>query len=169
LSEEFIVHTVLGAPAPIRRSIPRPSGQPLDRCHWTDFPVMHDTRGNLTVIEGSRQVPFEIKRMYFLYDIPSQAARGGHAHRALTQVFIAMSGSFDLHLDDGTGQRTIHLSRANRGYLVRPWIWRTLDNFSGNSVCLVITDQFYDEADYIRDHDDFRQLVHAHPVAASRP
>lgn len=128
---------------------------PLQHCHWSDFPVVHDTRGNLTVIEGSRQVPFEIKRMYFLYDIPSQAERGGHAHKELTQVFIAMSGSFDLHLDDGVEQRTIHLSRANRGYLVRPWVWRTLDNFSGNSVCMVITDQLYDEADYIRCQEEF--------------
>lgn len=132
---------------------------PLGRCRWYDFPVMHDTRGNLTVIEGARHIPFDIVRLYFLYDIPSQAERAGHAHRALSQVFIAMSGSFDLHLDDGTEQRTVHLSRANRGYIVQPWIWRTLDNFSGNSVCLVLADHVYDQADYIRDHQEFLDLV----------
>lgn len=140
---------------------------PLDRCGWFDFPVMHDTRGNLTVIEGSRHVPFPIERLYFLYDIPSQAERAGHAHRVLTQVFIAMSGSFDLHLDDGTEQRAIHLNRANRGYIVRPWTWRTLDNFSGNSVCLVLADRVYDEADYIRDHAEFLRL--ARRGATARP
>ena len=137
----------------------KPTAYPLEQCGWSDFPVMHDTRGNLTVIEGSRHVPFDIERLYFLYDIPSQAERAGHAHRLLTQVFIAMSGSFDLHLDDGVERRTIHLSRANRGYLVRPWIWRTLDNFSGNSVCLVLADHVYDEADYIRDHSEFLEAA----------
>ena len=146
------------APSPSALNDAAP-GHPLEQCHWSDFPVVHDKRGNLTVIEGTRQVPFEIRRLYFLYDIPSQAERGGHAHKALQQVFIAMSGSFDLHLDDGVEQRTIHLCRANRGYLVRPWVWRTLDNFSGNSVCLVVADRFYDEADYIRDHEEFRFLA----------
>ena len=145
------MEAVLDAP-----TAPRPGiAYPLEQCGWSDFPVMHDARGNLTVIEGSRHVPFDIERLYFLYDIPSQAERAGHAHRLLSQVFIAMSGSFDLHLDDGVERRTVHLSRANRGYLVRPWIWRTLDNFSGNSVCLVLADHVYDEADYIRDHSEF--------------
>ena len=130
---------------------------PLDRCFWSDFPVMHDARGNLTVVEGSRHIPFDIERIYFLYDVPCMAERAGHAHRNLTQVFIAMSGSFDLHLDDGTTKRTVHLCRAHRGYVVQPWVWRTLDNFSGNSVCLVLADRVYDESDYIRDHAEFRR------------
>lgn len=140
---------------------------PLQDCGWFDFPVMHDARGNLTVIEGARHVPFPIERLYFLYDIPSQSERAGHAHRALTQVFIAMSGSFDLHLDDGVERRTIHLNRANRGYIVRPWTWRTLDNFSGNSVCLVLADRIYDGADYIRSHADFLDLARRRAVACS--
>lgn len=146
--------------ATLSKPPPEPGAvHPLQQCRWSDFPVVHDDRGNLTVIEGSRHIPFDIERLYFLYDIPSQAERAGHAHRALTQVFIAMSGSFDLHLDDGVEQRTIHLCRANRGYIVRPWIWRTLDNFSGNSVCLVLADRVYDGADYIRDRQEFLDLA----------
>lgn len=147
-------------PTPVRIITPAPVfAHPLDRCGWTDFPVMHDARGNLTVIEGLRDIPFDMQRIYFLYDIPSMAERAGHALRALTQVFIAMSGSFDLHLDDGVERRSIHLCRANRGYVVHPWIWRTLDNFSGNSVCLVLASLPYDESDYIREHTAFRRAA----------
>ncbi|MFT8663514.1 MAG: FdtA/QdtA family cupin domain-containing protein [Acetobacter orientalis] len=128
---------------------------PLSQCHWIDFPSVHDVRGTLSFIEGERHIPFDIKRVYYLYDIPQLAERAGHAHRELSQVFIAISGSFDLHLDDGVEQRTIQLSRANRGYLTKPWTWRTLDNFSGNSVCVVLASHAYDESDYIRDHTDF--------------
>ena len=132
---------------------------PLQQCQWLDFPVMHDTRGNLSFIENDRHIPFEMKRIYFLYDIPSMSERAGHAHRNLKQVFISMSGSFDLHLDDGVEKRSIHLSRSNRGYLVQPGIWRTLDNFSGNSVCLVLASLPYDEDDYIRDAGDFERFT----------
>ena len=137
----------------------RTADTPITRCGWSDFPVMHDARGNLSVIEGSRHIPFDIERVYFLYDIPAMAERAGHAHYALHQVFIAISGSFDLHLDDGVTRRSIHLSRANRGYLVGPWIWRDLDNFSGGSVCLVLADLPYDEADYMRDYNGFRRAA----------
>lgn len=128
---------------------------------------MHDARGNLTVIEGSRHVPFSIERLYLLSDVPSWAERAGHAHRLLTQVFVAVSGSFDLHLDDGAERRTVHLSRASRGYIVHPWTWRTLDNFSANSVCLVLADRVYDDADYIRDHAEFLRLARSGPAARS--
>ncbi len=125
---------------------------------------MHDIRGCLSFIENNRHIPFEMKRIYFLYDIPSMSERAGHAHRNLKQVFISMSGSFDLHLDDGSETRSIHLSRSNRGYLVQPGIWRTLDNFSGNSVCLVLASLPYDESDYIRSFEEFEQLFrHAMP------
>jgi hypothetical protein len=134
-------------------------GHPLQRCTWLDFPVMHDARGNLSVVENGREVPFDIRRIYYLYDIPPQAERAGHAHRALQQVFVAMSGSFDLHLDDGVERRTVHLCRSHRGYLVQPWVWRTLDNFSGASVCLVLASLPYDESDYIRDYRAFRALA----------
>jgi hypothetical protein len=103
------------------------TANPLQQCGWFDFKVMHDARGNLSVIENLKHIPFNIERIYYLYDIPALAERAGHAHRNLVQVFISMSGSFDLHLDDGIEKRTVHLCRANRGYLVQPWTWRTLD------------------------------------------
>jgi WxcM-like, C-terminal len=135
------------------------SANPLQSCNWLDFTVMHDARGNLSVIENHKHIPFDIRRIYYLYDIPAQAERAGHAHRNLAQVFISMSGSFDLHLDDGVEKRTIHLCRANRGYLVQPWTWRTLDNFSGSSVCLVLASLPYDEKDYIRSYAEFQRLA----------
>lgn len=151
------MYAVLDKPArpQSRRAIRRP----LSLCGWTEFPVAHDVRGNLSFIEGGRHVPFDIERIYYLYDVPAMAERAGHAHRQLSQVFIAMSGSFDLHLDDGVEKRSVHLCRANRGYVVHPWIWRDLNNFSGGSVCLVLASHVYDEADYIRDHAEFRQAA----------
>jgi len=148
------VHT----PAPSRRRRTY-TNNPLQHCGWLEFPVMHDARGNLSVIESSTDIPFEMKRIYFLYDIPAMAERAGHAHYNLVQVFISMSGSFDLHLNDGVEKRTVHLCRANRGYLVQPWTWRTLDNFSGSSVCLVLASLPYSEKDYIRDFSDFQRLA----------
>lgn len=135
------------------------TANPLKQCRWLEFQVIHDARGNLSVIENLVHIPFEMKRIYYLYDIPAYAERAGHAHYNLSQVFIPMSGSFDLTLYDGVETRTVHLCRANRGYLVRPWTWRTLDNFSGNSVCLVLASLPYDESDYIRDFNDFEKLV----------
>lgn len=134
---------------------------PLSECHWIDFPIAHDHRGNLSFVEGGRHIPFDIARVYYLYDIPQLAERAGHAHRQLSQVFIALSGSFDMHLDDGVEQRTVHLNRASRGFITRPWVWRTLDNFSGNAVCLVLASHVYDEADYIRNFADFRTQARA--------
>ena len=135
------------------------TANPLKQCRWLDFKVIHDARGNLSVIENFVHIPFEVKRLYYLYDIPAMAERAGHAHYNLIQVFIPMSGSFDLHLDDGIEKRTVHLCRANRGYLVQPWTWRTLDNFSGNSVCLVLASLPYDEADYIRSFHEFERFA----------
>ncbi len=157
----------------ISRSVPyrdpaATHGHPLQRCEWLDFPVIHDVRGSLSFIENSNHIPFEMKRIYFLYDIPSMSERAGHAHRNLRQVFISMSGSFDLHLDDGVETRSVHLSRSNRGYLVQPGIWRTLDNFSGNSVCLVLASLPYDEADYIRSFPEFEQFCR-HDVPPDMP
>lgn len=135
------------------------TSNPLRNCGWHEFKVIHDARGNLSVVENFVHIPFEMKRIYFLFDVPAMAERAGHGHRNLTQVFIPMSGSFDLHLDDGIEKRSVHLSRPNRGYLVHPWTWRTLDNFSGNSVCLVLASTAYDEEDYIRTYADFQRLV----------
>ncbi len=129
--------------------------RPVERCRVLDLPVVKEERGNLSFIEGNRHVPFTIERVYYLYDVPGGAERGGHAHRNLQQLIIAMSGSFDVVLDDGFGKRRFHLNRSNYGLLVCPMVWREIDNFSGGSVCLVLASAPYDEADYYRDYNDF--------------
>ena len=136
-----------------------PDDNPLQHCRWIELPVVHDPRGNLSFIEGATHVPFDIRRIYYLYDVPSGVERAGHAHRELSQLFISMSGSFDLVLEDGTESRTVHMNRSHRGYLLRPWVWRTVNNFSGNSVCLVLASEVYQASDYIRDYDEFRRLA----------
>ncbi len=128
---------------------------PLSNCHVIDLPKIHDTRGNLTFIEGGRHVPFEIQRVYYLYDVPGGAERGGHAHKALNQLIIAMSGSFDVVLDDGREKKRFHLNRSYQGLYVCPMIWRELDNFSSGSVCMVLASNHFHEDDYYRDYDDF--------------
>ena len=120
------------------------------------LPVVEDERGNLTAIESNRQVDFEIQRVYYLYDVPGGAERGGHAHRTLRQLIIAVSGSFDVVLDDGHERTSIHLNRANSGLYLAPMIWREIENFSGGSVCLVLASAPYDEEDYMRDYETFR-------------
>ena len=127
----------------------------LTECRIIDLPKINDPRGNLTFIEGGRHVPFEIKRVYYLYDVPGGAERGGHAHRALHEFIIAMSGSFDVSLDDGTQKKRFHLNRSYFGLYVRPMIWREIDNFSSGSVCMVLASNFYDESDYYRNYDEF--------------
>jgi hypothetical protein len=129
--------------------------QLLDRCKIIDLPKISDPRGNLTFIEGGRQIPFAIQRVYYLYDVPGGSERGGHAHKDLHQLIIAMSGSFDVILDDGENKKRIHLNRSYSGLYVCPMIWRELDNFSSASVCLVLASNRYDETDYYRDYDDF--------------
>ena len=128
---------------------------PLSNCHVIALPKIHDTRGNLTFIEGGRHVPFEIQRVYYLYDVPGGAERGGHAHKALNQLIIAMSGSFDVVLDDGREKKRFHLNRSYQGLYVCPMIWRELDNFSSGSVCMVLASNHFHEDDYYRDYDDF--------------
>jgi hypothetical protein len=127
----------------------------LDKCRIVELPKITDPRGNLTFIEGERHVPFDIRRVYYLYDVPGGAERGGHAHRALHQLIVAMSGSFDVVLDDGRGKQRFHLNRSYYGLYVCPMIWRELDNFSSGSVCMVLASNLYDEADYYRDYDKF--------------
>lgn len=120
-----------------------------------DLPVIPDRRGNLTFIEGNRHVPFDIARVYYLYDVPGGAERGGHAHRELTQLMIAAAGSFDVHLDNGETREAVHLARSYYGLLVGPNVWREIDNFSSGAVCLVLASLPYDEADYFRNYADF--------------
>jgi hypothetical protein len=128
---------------------------PLLRCYVVDLPKISDPRGNLTFVEGAVHTPFEIQRVYYLYDVPGGAERGGHAHKELHQLIIAMSGSFDVILDDGGEKRRFHLNRSYYGLYVCPMVWRELDNFSSGSVCLVLASNRYDEADYFRDYDSY--------------
>jgi len=127
----------------------------LSDCRIIDLPKITDQRGNLTFIEGGRHIPFEIKRVYYLYDVPGGAERGGHAHKNLHQLIIALSGSFDVILDNGKQKLRFHLNRSYSGIYVCPMIWRELDNFSSASVCMVLASNLYDEADYYRQYDEF--------------
>lgn len=126
---------------------------------FVDLPVVPEPRGNLCFIEGGRHVPFEIARVYYLYDVPSQSTRAGHAHRALHQLLIPLSGSFDVRLHDGREEQRVTLNRPSRGLHIGPMQWRDIDNFSSGAVCLVLASLPYDEADYIRDFDDFLALA----------
>jgi hypothetical protein len=119
------------------------------------FPVIPDHRGNLTFIEGDEHVPFEIKRVFYLYDVPGGESRAGHALKDVEQVIIAMSGSFDVVLDDGRERRTITLNRSYYGLYVPSLVWRELENFSSGSVCLVLASERYDPTAYHRDYDEF--------------
>ncbi|MGD0208846.1 MAG: FdtA/QdtA family cupin domain-containing protein [Verrucomicrobiota bacterium] len=127
----------------------------IKQCSTINLPKIADPRGNLTFIEGGRHVPFQIQRVYYLYDTPGGAERGGHAHKNLHQLIIAMSGSFDVILNDGREKKRFHLNRSYYGLYVCPMIWRELDNFSSGSVCMVLASNFYDESDYFRDFQEF--------------
>jgi hypothetical protein len=119
-----------------------------------------DRKGNITVVENDKIIPFEVKRVYYLYDVPSGESRGAHAHRQLYQLIIAASGSFSVTLDDGEVKRTFLLNRPYQGLLVVPGIWRTLDDFSSGSVCLVLASEKYEASDYIRDYKEFIKYKH---------
>lgn len=131
----------------------------IEACRFIDMPIINDPRGNLSFIESERHIPFDIKRVYYLYDVPGGAHRGGHAHRKLHQLVIAMSGSFDIVLDDGERTRRYHLNRSYYGLYIAPMMWREMDNFSSGSVCLVLASDYYDESDYYRDHKAFLEAA----------
>lgn len=124
-----------------------------------DLPKMFDPRGNLTVAEQFKNVPFGIKRVYWVYDVPGGESRGGHAHKECKEFIIAVSGSFHVTLDDGTDKKSYLLNHPYQGLLVDTGIWRTLDDFSSGAVCLVLASELYDESDYIRDYDEFLEYV----------
>lgn len=132
-----------------------------------DIPKIGDARGNLSVVEGGRGVPFEIRRAYWTYDVPAGGHRGGHAHRRLRQFVVALSGSFTVTLDDGRERRTFLLNHPYQGLLIDTCVWRTLDDFSSGAVCLVLASEPYDEGDYIYDYDEFLRYVHDNEVHAS--
>lgn len=120
-----------------------------------DLPRIPDQRGNLTFVEAARHVPFDIKRVYYLYDVPGGASRGGHGHKALHQLIIAMAGSFDVILDDGSDAEKFSLNRSYYGLYIPPMRWRELENFSSGAVCLVLASEVYEEDDYFRDYNEF--------------
>lgn len=125
---------------------------------FLDIPKVHDERGSLAVIE-KEVVPFEIKRVYYLYDVPSDSFRGGHAHKEQESVIIALSGSFEVTLDDGENKQKITLNKPTKALYVSTYIWREIDNFSSGAVCLVLASTNYNEAEYIRDYDQFKNQV----------
>ncbi len=126
---------------------------------WVDLPRITDGRGDLTFLEGGKHIPFDIARVYYLYNVPRGQMRAGHAHYVLRQFLIASSGNFDLVLDDGVTRVTVPMDRPDRGLLMNSMIWRELHNFSPDAVCLVMASMRFDEADYIRDYSTFLDIV----------
>ena len=137
----------------------RATNAPIDDSRIIHLPKISDPRGNLTFIENSRHIPFDIRRIYYLYDVPGGSDRGGHAHNKLQQFVIAASGSFDVVLDDGHRQQRYHLNRSYQGLYIAPMMWRYLDNFSSGAVCMVLASDPYDASDYYRDYDEFIAAV----------
>src|SRR6187399_1407136 len=130
----------------------------LDEVRLIQFPKILDERGNLSFVEESNQIPFKIARTYWIYDVPGGEMRGGHAYKSLQEVIIALSGSFDVVLHDGKDQKTFSLNRSYYGLYVPKMVWRHMDNFSTNSLALIIADQPYDEKEYVRDFTEFGKL-----------
>lgn len=133
--------------------------QTVEECRIIHLPQRTDPRGNLTFLESGRHIPFEIKRVFYLYDVPGGASRAGHALTSCHQFLIAMSGSFDVLLDDGSTQRRFQLNRSYYGLYIPPMIWREIDNFSSGSVCLAIASEMYDEKGYLREYSQFLDKV----------
>lgn len=127
----------------------------IHNCNVMELTKIHNRSGNMTIIQNGEHQPFNIRRIYYLYDVPGGSERGGHAHKALYQLIVAASGSFDVIIDDGTYKKIIQLNRPNYGLLVIPGIWREIVNFSSGAICLVLASQKYNESDYLRDYDEF--------------
>lgn len=131
----------------------------INNCILYTFPKIHDRRGNLTFVEGAKHIPFKIKRIYYLYDVPGGSKRGGHAHKNLNQILIALSGSFDVILYDGKEKKTVHLNSPQQGLIIVPMVWREIKNFSSGAVCLVLASEYYSEDDYFRTLKSFRSSL----------
>ncbi|MGL1902329.1 MAG: FdtA/QdtA family cupin domain-containing protein [Fibrobacterales bacterium] len=127
-------------------------------CSVIELPKKSHEQGNMTIVENSNTIPFDVNRVYYLYDVPGGESRGGHAHRELRQLLVAASGCFDVILDDGKVKRTITLNRPNFGLLVVPGIWRELVNFSSGAICLVLASHVYSEEDYVRNYSEFLEI-----------
>jgi len=127
----------------------------IEYCKLIHFKKIEDPRGSLTPIEANQDIPFSIKRAYYLYDVPSGTSRAGHAHKALEQIVLAVSGSFDVIVKDGKSSHTYHLNRPNIGLYLPNMVWREVDNFSAGAVCFVLASQHYDESDYYRDYESY--------------
>lgn len=125
-------------------------------CNILHLPKIHNRAGNITPVENHRNIPFKVRRIYFLYDIPGGESRGAHGHRELEQLIIAASGSFDVTIDDGVNKKTVHLNRPYFGLHVKPGIWRDLSNFSSGAICLVLASLPYTEEDYLRNYEQFK-------------
>lgn len=128
---------------------------PLDKVRKIEFPKICDPRGNLSFIEGGCHVPVTIRRVFYIYDVPGGATRGAHAHKECTEVLIPISGSFDVHLSDGSEERIYTLNRSNVGLLVPPGLWLSTHNYTTGSICLVLCSDYYEEEDYIRDFEEY--------------
>lgn len=136
----------------------------LRDCRIVNLPVINDARGNLTFAEGDRHLPFFFRRVFYLYDVPGGSHRAGHALKRCHQFIVAISGSFDVILDDGREKARFHLNRSYYGLHVTPLTWREMDNFSSNSVCLVLASELYSEGDYYRDYQDFLAAVQTNEI-----
>jgi hypothetical protein len=135
------------------------NAMPLSHCKIINLPKIINKKGNLTFLEANKHIPFEFKRVYYLYDVPGGKTRGGHAHKRLQQFIIAASGSFDVVLDDGFQTKRFHLNRSYYGLYIPSMLWRELDNFSSGSVCLSVVSELYDERDYIRNYQVFKKTI----------
>ena len=132
----------------------------LSDIKFSEIPTITDIRGNLAIIE-KHTIPYEIKRVYYLFDVPSDSFRGGHAHKDQLAFLVALSGSFNVTLDDGFSKKSFFLNKLNKGLLIPVWIWRELEDFSSGAVCLVLSSGEFSEDDYIRDYDDFKNMKNA--------
>ncbi len=131
----------------------------IDDCRIIDLPRISNRRGNITFVEGANHIPFEVERVYYLYDVPGGSVRGGHAHKQLQQLIVSVMGAFDIILDDGYKKKTVHLDRAYFGLYIPNMIWRELENFSSGGICLVLASLPYNESDYYRDYNEFFQAL----------